>query len=249
MTQPVWPVQCSTSSPASFSGRNGSPALPKIDSTKSRLLTRPPGAKKRISIVFPASQPGTAGQTIGRSSSETNVADRLRPVGGERQGKHLARRFERPAEQARRRPASAPPSCRRGSAGPLRRRGTCRWWCGGRCADCAARRSARGRNGSARCETSRRPPAATARGPGRGDRASASAPAAAAPPRRAGPAKCSCRKLSIRRSAGQRGSSSSDSRSRNAPKSSSASTESARRFPAAPGGIPAGDQLQIDIPP
>ena len=77
MTQPVWPVQCSTSSPASFSGRYGSPALPKIDSTKSRLLTRPPGAKKRTSIVLSAQTPGTAGQTTGRSSSETNVRQRL----------------------------------------------------------------------------------------------------------------------------------------------------------------------------
>src|SRR5258708_37513462 len=40
-------------------------------STKSRLLTRLPGAKKRISIVFSEVKPGTSGQTIGRSSSDT----------------------------------------------------------------------------------------------------------------------------------------------------------------------------------
>ncbi len=34
-------------------------------STKSRLLTRLPGAKKRISIDFSSMNPGTAGQTIG----------------------------------------------------------------------------------------------------------------------------------------------------------------------------------------
>src|SRR5258708_33237587 len=39
-------------------------------STKSRLLTRLPGAKKRISIVFSEVKPGTSGQTIGRSSSD-----------------------------------------------------------------------------------------------------------------------------------------------------------------------------------
>ena len=40
-------------------------------STKSRLLTRFPGTKKRTSIVFSGVKPGTSGQTIGRSSSET----------------------------------------------------------------------------------------------------------------------------------------------------------------------------------
>ncbi len=71
MTQPVWPVQCSGSSPASFSGRNGLPALPKMLSTKSRFATRLPGAKKRTSSDFSGVNPATSGQTIGRSSSET----------------------------------------------------------------------------------------------------------------------------------------------------------------------------------
>jgi hypothetical protein len=35
------------------------------------LLTRLPGAKKRISIVFRGVKPGTSGQTTGRNSSET----------------------------------------------------------------------------------------------------------------------------------------------------------------------------------
>src|SRR5260370_10656868 len=71
MTQPVWPVQFSGSKPASFSGRNGLPAFPKMLSTKSRLLTRLPGAKNRISIDLSGVKPGTSGQTIGSKSSET----------------------------------------------------------------------------------------------------------------------------------------------------------------------------------
>ncbi len=71
MTQPEWPVHDSGSSEASFSGRYGSPPLPKMLSTKSRLDTSDPGAKKRISIRFSAVNPGTAGTTSGRSSSET----------------------------------------------------------------------------------------------------------------------------------------------------------------------------------
>ena len=42
-------------------------------STKSRLLTRFPGAKKRISIDFSGETPGTSGATTGRSSSETKT--------------------------------------------------------------------------------------------------------------------------------------------------------------------------------
>ena len=71
MTQPVWPVQCSVSSAASFSGRLGSPALPKMLSTKSRLQTRPPGTKNRTSMLFSGATPGTSGQTTGRSRRET----------------------------------------------------------------------------------------------------------------------------------------------------------------------------------
>ena len=40
-------------------------------STKSRLLTRLPGTKKRTSMLFCGVKPGTSGQTTGRSSSET----------------------------------------------------------------------------------------------------------------------------------------------------------------------------------
>ena len=56
-------------SEASFSGRYGSPALPKMPSTKSRLLTRLPGAKNRISIVFAGCRP-VAGHTRGRRRSD-----------------------------------------------------------------------------------------------------------------------------------------------------------------------------------
>ena len=48
----------------------GSPPLPKIPSTKSRLLTRLAGAKKRVSMVF-AGSVSVAGQITGRSRSET----------------------------------------------------------------------------------------------------------------------------------------------------------------------------------
>ena len=73
MTQPVWPDQCSASRRASLSGRNGSPALPKMLSTKSRLLTRLPGAKNRTSIDFSGETPGTSGARMGRSSRETKT--------------------------------------------------------------------------------------------------------------------------------------------------------------------------------
>ena len=73
ITQPVCPVQCSTSNAASLSGKSGSPAFPKIDSTKSKLLTKPPGAKKRISIVCSWQYPGTLGRTSGLMSNETHV--------------------------------------------------------------------------------------------------------------------------------------------------------------------------------
>ena len=71
MTHPVWPVQCSASKAASLSGRFGSPALPKMLSTKSRLQTSPPGTKKRTSMLFSGVTPATSGHTTGRNSSET----------------------------------------------------------------------------------------------------------------------------------------------------------------------------------
>ena len=42
-------------------------------STKSRLQTRPPGAKKRISILLAFETLGTEGHTIGRRKSDTHV--------------------------------------------------------------------------------------------------------------------------------------------------------------------------------
>ena len=72
MTHPLVPVQCAGSRPASFSDTNGSPPLPKIDSTKSRLLTILPGAKKRTSIVCCLVKPSTSGTTTGRSRRETH---------------------------------------------------------------------------------------------------------------------------------------------------------------------------------
>ena len=73
-TAPVWPVQVSGARDASFSGRYGSPPLPKMPSTKSRFATRPPGTMNRVSIRFSRTQPGTAGATSGRSCSETKQA-------------------------------------------------------------------------------------------------------------------------------------------------------------------------------
>src|SRR4051812_24103135 len=72
MTQPLWPVQCSESRAASFSERYGSPALPKILSTKSKLLTRLPGAKKRISIFFSDLYPARPEQTMGGRKSDSH---------------------------------------------------------------------------------------------------------------------------------------------------------------------------------
>mmetsp|Transcript_20087 Transcript_20087/g.43832 ORF Transcript_20087/g.43832 Transcript_20087/m.43832 type:complete len:217 (-) Transcript_20087:252-902(-) len=71
MIQPVVPFQCSTSSAASFSGRLGSPALPKTDSTKSTFATMDPGANKRTSMRFSEVKPTTSGQTNGRSITLT----------------------------------------------------------------------------------------------------------------------------------------------------------------------------------
>ena len=53
-------------------GKIGSPPLPKMHSTKSRLLTRLPGAKKRVSMVLAGSRP-VAGQTSGRSRRVTKT--------------------------------------------------------------------------------------------------------------------------------------------------------------------------------
>ena len=100
ITHPVWPVQCSTSSPASLRARNGSPAFPKIDSTKSRLLTRLPGAKNRTSIDFCGQTPGTSGQTIGRNSSDTNVRTGVFSR-TKRQRQRFDRRLHRAAKQLR----------------------------------------------------------------------------------------------------------------------------------------------------
>ena len=76
ITHPVWPLHPPASRRASFSGRNGSPALPKMLSTKSRFETSTPGAKNRISIDWCLTTPATSGQTMGRSNSETNVRAR-----------------------------------------------------------------------------------------------------------------------------------------------------------------------------
>ncbi len=98
MTQPVWPVQCSASRPASFSGRFGSPPLPKMLSTKSRLLTRLPGAKKRISIVFSGVKPGHFRADERAEQQRDETFRRLRLRGGERQAQQVARRIEGEAQ-------------------------------------------------------------------------------------------------------------------------------------------------------
>ncbi len=72
--QPECPDHPSISRAESFSGKYGSPAFPKIDSTKSKLLTKFPGAKKRISILFLELIPGTSGLTGGRNKRETNIS-------------------------------------------------------------------------------------------------------------------------------------------------------------------------------
>ncbi len=61
------------SNAASFCAKFGSPAFPKIDSTKSKLLTKLPGAKKRTSIDFLVITPFTSGHTIGLKSIDTIV--------------------------------------------------------------------------------------------------------------------------------------------------------------------------------
>ena len=73
MIHPVCPVQCSGSKAASLCAKLGLPALPKIFSTKSRLLTRDPGAKKRTSNLFSLIMPFTSGHTMGLKSIETMV--------------------------------------------------------------------------------------------------------------------------------------------------------------------------------
>ena len=101
-TQPVCPVQCCTSRPASFSGRYGSPPLPKMLSTKSRLLTRLPGAMKRISMVFAGSLPG--GRTNQRPQQQRDeAARRLLPVRRERQRQQILGRLQGRGPQCRER--------------------------------------------------------------------------------------------------------------------------------------------------
>ena len=73
MMQPLWPVQPDGARAESFTGRRGSPLLPKIPSTKSRLETSPPGAKNRISMRRSETKPGTSGTTRGLSNKETQV--------------------------------------------------------------------------------------------------------------------------------------------------------------------------------
>ncbi len=58
---------------ASCSGKKGSPALPKIDSTKSKLATRLPGTNILVSMVFLGNTFSTSGRTSGRSNKETHI--------------------------------------------------------------------------------------------------------------------------------------------------------------------------------
>ena len=123
MTQPVWPVQCSTSRAASFSGRSGSPALPKIDSTKSRLLTRLPGRRSGSPSSSgpdagdlgaddrPQEQRDEAPARLGRSAVNGTVS---RSAGGDDRGRNSTAEAD-----------AGRPSCHRGSAGPPRRCGRC----------------------------------------------------------------------------------------------------------------------------
>ena len=69
----LWPVHPAGARAESLPGSSGSPAFPKIPSTKSRLETRPPGAKKRISIRRSETKSGISGTTSGRSSRDTQV--------------------------------------------------------------------------------------------------------------------------------------------------------------------------------
>src|ERR1035437_2298050 len=99
ITHPVCPVQLSGSSEASFSGKYGSPALPKILSTKSRLDTSPPGTKKRVSMYFAVVNPGTAGTTKGRKSRDTKPPARPPSPRRERQLQGFGGRIQGQIEQ------------------------------------------------------------------------------------------------------------------------------------------------------
>ena len=147
ITAPVWPVQCSMSSPASFSGRRRVAAgAARSTRAKSDLPNQAAGRKKRISIRFSGDH-ATAppGQTSGRSKSDTPGHHDLpcRFEGGVRQCEHVAaaafsrtRKAEQPGKGFLRRRLLCPPE----SATLLRKRGTCRWSCGDRSSlDCAAR--------------------------------------------------------------------------------------------------------------
>ncbi len=145
ITQPVWPVQCITSSAASFSGRYGSPPFPKMPSTKSRLLTRLPGAKKRISIVFWGSRSGrrdkpsaaAAATQTSRTGSLWSAANgsAITPCG----------RLERRRQQRGERFLRHRLLVRRNRQVRLRRCEKCLAWCAGRSWDCAEFPAARGR--------------------------------------------------------------------------------------------------------
>jgi hypothetical protein len=67
-------------------------------STKSRLLTRLPGAINRISMVFSGSRPA-AGQTSGTQQQRDEAARGILLIGGERQRQQIGRGIERRAPQ------------------------------------------------------------------------------------------------------------------------------------------------------
>ena len=71
--------------------------MPKMRSMKSRLATRAPGTKNRVSIARAGVKPGTAGHTTGRRCSETkHSAGAVAPdVKGKRSSSGVGRRAAR----------------------------------------------------------------------------------------------------------------------------------------------------------
>ena len=65
--------------PASLSAMDGSPALPNMDSTKSRLLTRFRCEKSYFHCFF-FENPETSGTTTGRSNSDTQASAFFSPL-------------------------------------------------------------------------------------------------------------------------------------------------------------------------
>ena len=171
ITQPVWPVQCVHVEGGIVFRQIGIAAVAEDRLHEIEIADQAARARRSGSPWSWPDRGPVAGQTSGRSSSETKQAGPLLLVGGEGQGERIGRRLERCGEQRGEGRAWGRPSCPPAPAGRPRRCGRCPGWCGGRSWGCAGRPAASDRSEVGRRELVARRAAATSRAPGRGGRA------------------------------------------------------------------------------